>query len=75
MELCFEVRLEEDRTNIMGVLTTPMTNSAVFSVQSPTHDNDKNNGKKSLFVSTARNSGTSRILTDIKKMHGLQTSL
>ncbi|KAA0048776.1 reverse transcriptase [Cucumis melo var. makuwa] len=30
MEVCFEVRLEEDRTNAMGVLTTPVIDSAAF---------------------------------------------
>ncbi|TYK05159.1 UBN2_3 domain-containing protein [Cucumis melo var. makuwa] len=45
MEVCFEVRLEEDCTNAMGVLTTPTIDSAVFSVQSSNHDSDKNNGK------------------------------
>ncbi|KAL0556855.1 hypothetical protein IC582_005372 [Cucumis melo] len=45
MEVCFEVRLEEDRTNAMGVLTTPTIDSATFSTRSSNHDNDKNNGK------------------------------
>ena len=45
MEVCFEVRLKEDRTNVMGVLTTLATDSAVSSVRFFTHDNDKNNGK------------------------------
>ncbi|KAA0042054.1 myosin-9 isoform X2 [Cucumis melo var. makuwa] len=45
MEVCFEVRLEEDRTNPMGVLTTPTIDSAAFSARSSNHDSDKNNGK------------------------------
>ncbi|KAA0050819.1 Beta-galactosidase [Cucumis melo var. makuwa] len=45
MEVCFEVRLEEDRTNAMGVLTTPTIDSAAFSARSSNHDSDKNNGK------------------------------
>ncbi|KAL0543620.1 hypothetical protein IC582_018720 [Cucumis melo] len=45
MEVCFEVRLEEDRTNAMGVLTTPTIDSTAFSARSSNHDNDKNNGK------------------------------
>ncbi|TYJ99589.1 Beta-galactosidase [Cucumis melo var. makuwa] len=45
MEVCFEVRLEEDRTNAMGVLTTPTIDSAASSARSSTHDSDKNNGK------------------------------
>ncbi|TYK25851.1 Beta-galactosidase [Cucumis melo var. makuwa] len=45
MELCFEVFFEEDCTNVMCKLTTPATDSTAFSVQSSTHDNDKNNGK------------------------------
>ncbi|KAL0550201.1 hypothetical protein IC582_014705 [Cucumis melo] len=45
MEVCFEVRLEEDRTNVMGVLTTPTIDSAAFSARSSNHDSDKNNGK------------------------------
>ncbi|KAA0059194.1 UBN2_3 domain-containing protein [Cucumis melo var. makuwa] len=39
------VRLEEDRTNAMGVLTTPTIDSAAFSARSSNHDSDKNNGK------------------------------
>ncbi|TYK24437.1 reverse transcriptase [Cucumis melo var. makuwa] len=45
MEVCFEVRLEEDRTNAMGVLTTPTIDSAAFSTRSSNHDSNKNNGK------------------------------
>ncbi|TYK05779.1 Beta-galactosidase [Cucumis melo var. makuwa] len=45
MEVCFEVCLEEDRTNAMGVLTTPTIDSAAFSTRSSNHDSDKNNGK------------------------------
>ncbi|KAA0056270.1 reverse transcriptase [Cucumis melo var. makuwa] len=43
--MCFEVHLEEDRTNAMDVLTTPATNSAFLSSRSSNHDNDKNNRK------------------------------
>ncbi|TYK23966.1 UBN2_3 domain-containing protein [Cucumis melo var. makuwa] len=45
MEGCFEVRLEEDRTNAMSVLTTHTIDSAAFSARSLNHDSDKNNGK------------------------------
>ncbi|KAL0548962.1 hypothetical protein IC582_013441 [Cucumis melo] len=45
MEVCFEVRLEEDRSNAMGVLTTPTIDSPVSSAWSSNHDSDKNNGK------------------------------
>ncbi|KAL4031039.1 hypothetical protein IC575_009295 [Cucumis melo] len=45
IEVCFEVRLEEDRTNAMSVLTTPTIDSAAFSARSSNHDSDKNNGK------------------------------
>ncbi|KAA0047348.1 reverse transcriptase [Cucumis melo var. makuwa] len=45
IEVCFEVCLEEDRTNAMGVLTTPTINSAAFNARSSNHDSDKNNGK------------------------------
>ncbi|KAA0066521.1 Retrovirus-related Pol polyprotein from transposon TNT 1-94 [Cucumis melo var. makuwa] len=45
MEVCFEVRLEENRTNAMGVLTTPTIDFAAFSARSSNHDSDKNNGK------------------------------
>ncbi|KAL0554275.1 hypothetical protein IC582_008192 [Cucumis melo] len=44
MEVCFEVRLEEDRTNAMGVLTTSTIDSVAFSARSSNHDSDKNNG-------------------------------
>ncbi|TYK26078.1 Retrovirus-related Pol polyprotein from transposon TNT 1-94 [Cucumis melo var. makuwa] len=45
MEVCFEVCLEDDRTNAMGVLTTPTIDSAAFSARSSNYDSDKNNGK------------------------------
>ncbi|KAA0035039.1 Retrovirus-related Pol polyprotein from transposon TNT 1-94 [Cucumis melo var. makuwa] len=45
MEVCFEVHLEEDRTNAMGVLATPTIDPAAFNTWSSNHDNDKNNGK------------------------------
>ncbi|KAL0539591.1 hypothetical protein IC582_023807 [Cucumis melo] len=45
MEVCFEVRLEEDRTIAMGVLTMPTIDSAAFSTRTSNHDSDKNNGK------------------------------
>ncbi|KAA0053589.1 UBN2_3 domain-containing protein [Cucumis melo var. makuwa] len=45
MKVCFEVRLEEDCTNAMGVLTTLTIDSAAFSARSSNHDSDKNNGK------------------------------
>ncbi|TYK25875.1 UBN2_3 domain-containing protein [Cucumis melo var. makuwa] len=45
MEVCFEVYLEEDHSNVMGVLTTPIINSVTFSARSSNHDSDKNNGK------------------------------
>ncbi|TYK05749.1 Cysteine-rich RLK (receptor-like protein kinase) 8 [Cucumis melo var. makuwa] len=45
MKVCFKVRLEEDRTNVMGVLTTSTINSTAFSARSSNHDSDKNNRK------------------------------
>ncbi|KAA0053517.1 Cysteine-rich RLK (receptor-like protein kinase) 8 [Cucumis melo var. makuwa] len=42
MEVCFEVCLEEDRTNAMSVLTTPTIDFAAFSARSLNHDSDKN---------------------------------
>ena len=48
MEVCFQVRLKEDRTNVMGVLTTPTTDSTAFSARSSNHDNDKNNANPCL---------------------------
>ena len=45
MGVCLQVHLEEDRTNAMGVMTTPAIDSAAFSARSLTQDNDKNNGK------------------------------
>ncbi|KAA0046572.1 Beta-galactosidase [Cucumis melo var. makuwa] len=38
MEVCFEVRLEEDRNNVMGVLTTHTIDFAAFSARSSNHD-------------------------------------
>ena len=45
MEVYFEVCLEEDCTDVMGVLTTPATDSTAFSDRSSTQDKDKNKGK------------------------------
>ncbi|KAA0025960.1 Cysteine-rich RLK (RECEPTOR-like protein kinase) 8 [Cucumis melo var. makuwa] len=45
MEVCFEVRLEEDCTNAVGVLTTPTIDFVAFSAWSLDHGSDKNNGK------------------------------
>ncbi|KAL0545260.1 hypothetical protein IC582_020410 [Cucumis melo] len=45
MEVCFEVRVEKDRTNVIGVLTTPTIDSAAFGAWSLNHDSGKNNGK------------------------------
>ena len=45
MEVCHEVRLEEDRANAMSVLTTPITAFAAFIARSLTHDHEKNNKK------------------------------
>ncbi|KAA0035083.1 reverse transcriptase [Cucumis melo var. makuwa] len=52
MDLCREAvwdtpndgRLEEDRTNAIGVLTTPTIDSAASNARSSNHDSDKNNG-------------------------------
>ncbi|KAA0043313.1 UBN2_3 domain-containing protein [Cucumis melo var. makuwa] len=48
MEVCFEVRLEEDHTNVMGVLTTSTIDSVAFSARSSNHNSNKNNGKSIL---------------------------
>ncbi|KAA0066530.1 uncharacterized protein E5676_scaffold190G00050 [Cucumis melo var. makuwa] len=45
MEVSFEVRLEEDYKNALGVLTTLATGSAAFTVRFLTNDNDKNSVK------------------------------
>ncbi|KAA0051110.1 reverse transcriptase [Cucumis melo var. makuwa] len=57
----FEARLEEDRTNAMGVLTTPTIDSVAFSARSSNHDSDKIMESQFLCASTARNNGTPRI--------------
>ncbi|KAA0048797.1 reverse transcriptase [Cucumis melo var. makuwa] len=41
MEVCYEVRLEEDRTNAMSILTTPAIDSTAFNGRSSTHDRGK----------------------------------
>ncbi|KAA0065740.1 DNA-directed RNA polymerases I and III subunit RPAC1 [Cucumis melo var. makuwa] len=46
MEVCHEVRLEEDRTNVMSILTTLTTNSSAFGARSSIHDKEKNSGKQ-----------------------------
>ncbi|KAA0035018.1 putative mitochondrial protein [Cucumis melo var. makuwa] len=60
MEVCFEVCLEEDRTNVMGVLTTPIIDFTAFSARSSNHDSDKNNGKSIHDMSSERTIGTAR---------------
>jgi len=44
MEVCYEICLEEDRTNAMSVMT-PATDFAACNARSSTHDSEKNNGK------------------------------
>ncbi|TYK05668.1 UBN2_3 domain-containing protein [Cucumis melo var. makuwa] len=61
MEVCFEVRLEENRTNVMGVLTTPALNLLALVPHPRLMIITRIMGNRSLFVSTTRNSGTSRI--------------
>ncbi|KAA0066678.1 UBN2_3 domain-containing protein [Cucumis melo var. makuwa] len=61
MEVCFEVRLEEDRTNAMGVLLpiplTPLPLALGPQIMTVT----RIMGSQFLCVSTARNNGTPRI--------------
>ncbi|KAA0041425.1 Beta-galactosidase [Cucumis melo var. makuwa] len=61
MEVCFEVRLEEDRTNAMGVLLplplTPLPLALGPQIMTVT----RIMGSQFLRVSTARNNGTPRI--------------
>ena len=45
MEVCFEVRLEEDCTSAMSILLTLTIDSAAFSVKTSVHDSEKNSGK------------------------------
>ncbi|TYK21241.1 uncharacterized protein E5676_scaffold359G00510 [Cucumis melo var. makuwa] len=60
MEVCYEVCLEEDRTNAMSVLTSSATDSASFSARSSTHDrgnkhssNDKQNSGRAYVSESA----------------------
>ena len=62
MEVCFEVRLEEDRTNAMDVLTTPTIDSPLPLALGPQiMIVTRIMGSQFLCVSTARNNGTPRI--------------
>ena len=45
MEVCFEVRLEEDCTSVMSSLTITTIDFASFSAESPSHDSERHNGK------------------------------
>ncbi|KAL0545233.1 hypothetical protein IC582_020383 [Cucumis melo] len=45
MEVCYEIRLKEDRTSAMNISATPSIGSTAFSVRSSTSGNDKHNGK------------------------------
>ena len=60
MEVCSEVRLEEDRSSAMNITTTSVTDSAAFSAESSGITGDKQNGKPP-YVNTVRNRGTQRI--------------
>ncbi|KAA0044658.1 uncharacterized protein E6C27_scaffold46G004140 [Cucumis melo var. makuwa] len=54
MKVCFEVCLEEDRTNAIGALNTLVTDFAAFSTWSLTHDNHKKSRKRVLVCAIAR---------------------
>ncbi|KAA0035962.1 uncharacterized protein E5676_scaffold349G00540 [Cucumis melo var. makuwa] len=41
----FLVHHEEDHTSVMNSLTTPTIGSDAFNVESPSHDNERHNGK------------------------------
>ena len=45
MEVCSKVRLQEDRTSAMNILTTLAIDFAASSTRSSTHDNEKHKGK------------------------------
>ncbi|TYJ99436.1 haloacid dehalogenase-like hydrolase domain-containing protein 3 [Cucumis melo var. makuwa] len=45
MEVCFEIRLKEDRTNAMSIWATPTIDFVAFSARSSTSSSDKHNGK------------------------------
>ena len=45
MEVCSEIRLEEDRTSAMNISATPTIDSAAFSARSSNSSSDKHNGK------------------------------
>lgn len=45
MEVCSKVRLEEDRTSAMNILTTSAIDSTGFSARSSTSDSEKENEK------------------------------
>ena len=45
VEVCSEVHLEEDRTSAMSSMTNSAIDSIAFNVRSPSHDNEKHNGK------------------------------
>ena len=45
MEVCSEIRLEEDRTSAINISATPTIDSVAFSVRSSNSGSDKHNGK------------------------------
>ena len=45
MEVCSEVRLEEDRTSAMNTMGSSITDSSAFSAKSASTTGDKQNGK------------------------------
>ncbi|TYK01383.1 Asp_protease_2 domain-containing protein [Cucumis melo var. makuwa] len=58
MEVRFEVRLEEDRTNVIGIQITLATDSTAFSARPSIMIVTRIMGNQSLFMSTASNNGT-----------------
>ncbi|KAA0032806.1 glutathione S-transferase DHAR3 [Cucumis melo var. makuwa] len=55
MKVCYEIRLEEDRTSAMSISTTLTIDSATFSARSSTSGSDKHNGRLLLYMSIAKN--------------------
>ncbi|KAA0051025.1 UBN2_3 domain-containing protein [Cucumis melo var. makuwa] len=60
MEVCSDVRLEEDHTSAMNTLPVPAIDSVVFNVRSSTHDSKKHNGKSIPICEHCKKSGIPR---------------
>lgn len=57
MDVCFEVWLEEDRTNAINIVTVSDIDSATFNAKFSSSDHEKQNGKPVLVCEHGKKLG------------------